>query len=109
MRIIVDCTCLFLGASRWGLRRYVVESSRFTYNLLFCTLLGFFVVYKRGVLYLRVTSSASLNNHLPSEVLCYLVGSMGESHVEVFATAVKIEGVIKLFLEPIINFEGNEL
>ena len=34
---------------------------------------------------------------------------MGESHVEVFATAVKIEGVIKLFLELIINFEGNEL
>ena len=33
---------------------------------------------------------------------------MGESHVEVFATAVKIEGVIKLFLEPIINFEGND-
>lgn len=33
---------------------------------------------------------------------------MGESHVEVFATGVKIEGVIKLFLEPIINFEGND-
>ena len=32
---------------------------------------------------------------------------MGESHVEVFATTVKIEGVIKVLLEPIINFEGN--
>ena len=33
---------------------------------------------------------------------------MGESHVEVFATTVKIEGVIKVLLEPIINFEGND-
>ena len=41
-------------------------------------------------------------------MLCYLVGSMGESHVEVFATGVKIEGVIKVLLEPIINFEGND-
>ena len=33
---------------------------------------------------------------------------MGESHVEVFATTVKIEGVIEVLLEPIINFEGND-
>ena len=33
---------------------------------------------------------------------------MGESRVEVFATGVKIEGVIKVLLEPIINFEGND-